>query len=454
MARFSLKRPPEWGVEPVPPEKRTLRAFDLFALWASLGVGLLVLAAGDWLVNGFGLNLGEVIVVSVVGSVAGGLMLAAAARAGVRHGVPTMVSLRPVVGRRGSFIPSALNAGQLLGWATFEIFIMALAAAYLTGNPFGPSSTVVFIPVFGAIALVLALAGPMAVVRTWLRTFAVWGVLATTFYLAYVLSTRGLSMDARPGAFPYQGSVSLMAAIDLVIVMPVSWWPLVSDYNRFAKNSRASWVGTVGGNALGNAAFFALGGALVAFGYAGLAGAGTSPGYVDFLWGLSLLGLGGLPLFLILVDETDNAFANLYSTAVSIQNLRPRLRQAKLVVVSTALASAGALALAATGQTIGGDYEHFLFVIGGIFVPLLGVVIADAWVVRRAGYGPAEFEGGAPPFRWGAFLAWAPGTALYLALYLQWLPGVPPIGATLPSFALAAALHIALSRLQKAESRA
>src|SRR2546422_4807449 len=90
---FRVRRPPEWGVEPVPHGLRVLRTFDLFVLWSSLGIGLLVLAAGTLL----------------IGSVLGSLMLAAAAHHGSRAGVPTMVSLRPILGRRGSYIPTALN---------------------------------------------------------------------------------------------------------------------------------------------------------------------------------------------------------------------------------------------------------------------------------------------------------------------------------------------------------
>jgi len=48
-----LRRPPEWGVEPVPDSLRILRTFDLFVLWSSLGAGLLVLAAGALLVTAF-----------------------------------------------------------------------------------------------------------------------------------------------------------------------------------------------------------------------------------------------------------------------------------------------------------------------------------------------------------------------------------------------------------------
>ena len=48
---FRVRRPPEWGVEPVPQGLRVLRTFDLFVLWSSLGIGLLVLAAGTLLIG-------------------------------------------------------------------------------------------------------------------------------------------------------------------------------------------------------------------------------------------------------------------------------------------------------------------------------------------------------------------------------------------------------------------
>src|SRR3989442_8796245 len=108
MASWRIRRPPEWGVDPVPAHLRTLRGFDLFVLWSSLGVGLLVLAAGTLLVY-LGLSLLETLAVSLVGSVIGSLMLAAAAHHGSRAGGPTMVSLPPILRRGGSFPPTGLN---------------------------------------------------------------------------------------------------------------------------------------------------------------------------------------------------------------------------------------------------------------------------------------------------------------------------------------------------------
>ena len=41
---------PAWGIEPVPERMRVLGFFDTAALWGSLGVSLLVLVAGTYLV--------------------------------------------------------------------------------------------------------------------------------------------------------------------------------------------------------------------------------------------------------------------------------------------------------------------------------------------------------------------------------------------------------------------
>ena len=436
-----LRRPPEWGVDPVPEPLRILRTFDLFVLWSSLGVGLLVLAAGTFLISAFGLTLGESIVIALAGSIVGSLMLAAAAHHGSRAGVPTMVSLRPILGRRGSYVPTAFNVFQLLGWAAFELLVMGLAAAALMGDVFGSATAAVFIPVFGAVVAVLAMGGPLVVVRKWLERFAIWLVYASTIAIAVALALRAPDLGARLVPMSFVGATSLLLALDLVIAMPVSWWPLIADYNRFARTTRASFLGTSIGYTLSNTVFYVLGATLLAVGLA--------LGEPDFVRVIGLLGLSAFPLLIILVDETDNAFANVYSTAVSMQNLAPKRRQIGFIVAATVLAMAAAFVLWGRGEEVGGGYEGFLFLIGGLFVPLLGVVVADSFVVRRGAYAPDDFADGAPGIRWPAFASWIPGAALYFVIVLFQIP----IGATLPSFALAAGLHVALSKVEQAFAR-
>ncbi len=439
-----IRRPPEWGVEPVPPEARQLRAFDLFVLWSSLGVGLLVLAAGTLLVLVFGLTIAESVIISIAGSVIGSLMLAGAAHHGSRAGVPTMVSLRPVLGRIGSYAPTALNVFQLLGWAAFELLVMGIASSILMTGRVEPVVVAATVPVFGLVVLALALGGPLAVVRQWLKKFAIWLVYLSTVLIAIGLAVRGIDLGARPVPGAFSPPWSYLLALDLVIVMPISWWPLVADYNRFARRARDSAVGTTVGYAMANTAFYVLGAALAAL--------GISQG-LDFIGAIGLLGLGFLPVFFILIDETDNAFANVYSTAVSMQNLAPKRRQLWSIVAATVIAGAGALLLLLRGQGLGGDYELFLIAIGGVFVPLLGVVIADALLLRRASHRPEEFFAAAPRVRWSSLLSWSLGAVLYFGVYFRLIPTFPPIGATLPSFALAVGLQILLARAESAWTR-
>ena len=444
-----LRRPPEWGVEPVPDSLRILRTFDLFVLWSSLGAGLLVLAAGALLVTAFGFSLWEAAIVSLGGSIVGSLLLAAAGHHGSRAGVPTMVSLRPILGRAGSYVPTALNILQLLGWTAFELLIMAQAAAILTGNILGPWTAAFFVPVWGAITMALALGGPLAVVRSWLERFAIWIVYGSTIAVAIALGLHGLNLNFRPPAVAgaFTGTGSLLLGLDLVVAMPISWWPLISDYNRFARSPKGAAAGTSLGYIAANTSFYLLGAALV---FLGITAFGLNPQVpIAFLATLGLLGLSALPLIAILVDETDNAFADVYSAAVSVQNLSMRRKQATTIVASTFIGIAAAWYLVASGQGIGGPYETFLLLIGGLFVPLLGVVIAETFFVRRGWYPRSDFFEGAPRWRWPAFASWIPGTALYFVIVWFALP----IGATLPSFALAAGLHVVFSKIEQGFAR-
>src|SRR2546428_8493541 len=104
---------------------------------------------------------------------------------------------------------------------------------------------------------------------------------------------------------------SLLLGLGLVIAMPVSWWPLVADYNRFARSSRDSVVGTTAGNAIANAVFYVLG--------AGVMALDLSLGQTNFLAVIGLLGLGAFPLLIILVNDSDKVFANVSSPCISIQ---------------------------------------------------------------------------------------------------------------------------------------
>ncbi|HXV46025.1 MAG TPA: cytosine permease [Nitrososphaera sp.] len=418
---MALFKTPEWGVAPVKGEHKRLGGLDYFILWSSLGVGLLVFSAGSFLSAA---SFVDATLAIIVGSVTGSILLALAGKIGSDHGIPSLISMRPSLGIRGSYMPAILNVMQLIGWTTFEIMIMARAAEMLAGSvmPY-----YFWAAIFGALVALLGISGPLNVVRKWLGKFAVWIAYGTSaiIIINLVNSVDMAALISSPGE-----GMSFFSALDLVIAMPISWLPLVADYNRFAKRSKSALWGTFIGFTMTNILFY-FGGVLI----------GT-PDVIAIVIAIQAMFFGFLMLLLI-VDEADNAFADVYSAAVSTQDIFSKISQKHLVIGFTALSAV--LAMVVSIQ----DYEIFLLLIGAIFVPLFGVVLTDYYVVRRQKYTEQMFYSrqnrlgiGAP-----AIIAWALGALInYLLSPLSpiYMPQLPAIGAAIPSLAAASLIYLAI----------
>jgi NCS1 family nucleobase:cation symporter-1 len=361
-----IQRAPEWGIEPVPPELRRLGFLDQAVLWGNLGVSLLVLVAGALLVPALG--LWPALAATVVGAAIGNALLGLAAVPAAETGVPAMVMYRAPLGVRGSLIPTACNVVQNLGWATFELFVIATAATAISERVLGFGARPLWVMVFGLVATALAVAGPLTVLRRWLQRFAIWAVLASTAYLTwYALARFDLGRLAdQPG----QGGLSFWAGVDLAIALPISWVPLVADYARFGRSAGATFWGTGIGYLLAQVWFFALG---VLF----LLGIGQG----DVIAAVLAVPVGLLAMAVLVVDETDEVFANLYSAGVSLKNAAPGLPGRRVAVALGAVATVLAILVDDLAR-----YENFLFLLGALFVPLFGVLAADWYVLARRRY--------------------------------------------------------------------
>ena len=180
-------------------------------------------------------------------------------------------------------------------------------------------------------------------------------------------------------------------------------------------------------------------------------------GNPDDIYGAFIaLPVGALGFAILATRELDQSFADVYSTAVSIQNLRPLWDRRILAGVIAALATAGALWLNIT------DYENFLDLIGSVFVPMSAVLIADYFVVSGRHWDLSA----AARSRWLMLLPWAAGFVTYQLInpgYVSWWAsawtsighaiGFTPaswMSASILSFAVAAVITLltgALTRL-------
>ncbi len=438
-----FQSPPEWGIEPVPRSQRVLGFMDFLVLWGDLGIGLLVMLTGTFLVPGLG--PGSALLAILVGSAAGCFLLALVGSVGSSTGAPTMVLLRPVLGLRGSYAPTVLNVMQLVGWTIFEFVVMGVAASTIARALFGTGSFVAWAAVFAAIVILMGIGGPVGVVRQWLEKFAVWIALATGVWLTvHVFTTSNVgALLAQPG----DGSLPFGAGADLAIALPISWLPLVADYNRFSRSTRQGFLGTMLGFFITNAWFLSLGVFL-------LLGSGVAQEPKDFASAIATTA-GWIALLILLADETHNAWADLYSSAVSLQNLFPKVKQRWLIIAL----GIGCFVVAAFLDIT--RYQNFLYVIGSFFVPLFGMLAADFFVLRRRRYDVGEFyqPRGAYWYTRGvrvpAVIAWVAGIAAYHlanpatlgALVPGWLNIVPPAlgvaGGSLPGFAVAFLISLA-----------
>jgi NCS1 family nucleobase:cation symporter-1 len=406
----------------VPAAKRVFGGRDLFSLWFSLGIGLMVLQTGALLAPGLGMS-GSMLAI-LLGTLVGVLLLAAVGVIGSDSGLSSMAALKLSLGSKGAGVPAVLNLLQLVGWGSFEIIVMRDAASLLGAGGFSEgslwASPMLWTVVFGALGTLLAVSGPLTFVRQILRKWGIWLLLAACVWLTFNLVSKAdlTALWSRAG----DGSMPFAVGFDIAIAMPLSWLPLIADYSRFGKRATAVFGGTALGFFIGNFWLMTLGVAYtLAFAPSGEANA--------LLMALAGAGMG-IPLLLILLDESENAFADIHSAAVSSGILlKAKVEHLALAigVICTLIACFAPLA----------QYQNFLLLIGSVFAPLFGVVLVDHFVLRRRRQGVPTTG-----LRWTTFLAWIGGICTYHLLANLY----PDIGATLPALIIAGLLQLIFNK--------
>jgi putative hydroxymethylpyrimidine transporter CytX len=375
---------------------------------------------GAYLVPAVGTR--EAVIAILLGSVIGAGLLAWTARLGCESGLASAGLMHRTYGSAFARLPVVLNIVQLVGWTTFELVIMREGTQAIGKQAFGfafdgATGTLLTTLLWGAVLLALLAGSMVKLVRRFVSRFGLPLVLLSLIWLTWQFATRLQAQGwdtfwARPG----NGSMGLFSALDLVIAMPVSWLPLVADYARHgqrgARGTGAAFSGTWLGYALANVWCYALGVMVVS-----VAEPGTS------LVMALLLAQGGLiALGLILVDELDNAYGDVYSGAVSSHSLMPRWNVRRWGLAIALLCIALALVLPMH------SLEPFLLLLSSIFVPLYGVILGrlgtgSGWAVQRE-----------RRIDWSAALIWVAGIVVYHAcgkLAPQWGSALPALATTL-----------------------
>ncbi len=425
-----MLNPNNKALTPVAEIDRVFRWHEHASLWFSLGVGLLVIQIGAYLVPSVGSR--DAVIAILLGSVVGSGLLAWTAKLGCDSGLSSAGLMCATFGSHFARLPVILNIAQLIGWTTFELVVMRDGTAAIGKQSFGlvldgTGGTVITTLLWGSV-LTFLLAGSMTqLVRKIVSRFGLPLVIASLLWLTWQfggqLRIQGLdAFWARPG----DGSMGLLSAMDLVIAMPVSWLPLVADYARHGRSGRGTMSGTWLGYALANVWCYALGVMVVSVAH-------PDANLVSSL----LLAQGGLiALSLILVDEIDNAYGDVYSGSVSAHSIKPAITIRQWGLGLAVLCTGLALVLPIH------SLEPFLLLLSSIFVPLFGVILG------RLGVGQPRFSPTQCKVDMATASMWLGGIATYHAI-AHWMPHW---GAALPTLVLTFLLALIIRPVRLKES--
>lgn len=382
---------------------------DHASLWLSLGVGLLVMQVGSFLVPALGTQAAMLAIVA--GSVLGAGLLAWTAKLGCDSGLSSAGLMHATYGSSFARLPVLLNIVQLIGWTTFEMVVMRDGVLAI-GQRAGVALPLALVTIAFGLLLIGLLTGSMVtLVRKFIGRFALPLVILSLLWLSWQFLGKAQAMGwseiwNRSGS----GGMSTMGALDLVIAMPISWLPLVADFSRHGRDGGSALRGTWLGYAVANAWCYTLG-VLVAL---------TTPS-TDLVAALLLAQGGLIALGLILVDEVDNAYGDLYSGSVAGHSLVPKWGTRAWGIALAVLCTGLAMVLPMH------SLEPFLLMLSSVFVPLYGVILG-----RLGGRDEVAKLVGAARANPGAVAIWLLGVACF-----HLLPQVSTqFGSALPTLAL------------------
>jgi putative hydroxymethylpyrimidine transporter CytX len=408
-------------------------------MWAGIAISMAEIWAGHQM-GPAGLAWG--IVVILIGHVLGGAVTSAAGVIGTRHRVMAMASTRLVLGNRGSAIPSLLNVLQLVGWATIMLALSGEIGAKV-GKDYGgivarKEFWIILIGV-GTLAWSLLVGEQRSQL---VRNLVVVGLLLLTAGMVYILLTHKEYAGFVKGPEADFSLPKGMYLMDLVIAMPISWAPLIADYSRMARSTKGAFWASFLGYGIMSSVMYLIG--LMIF----LATGSTDPA-PNLMAVMGAAGLAIPAMLLVFASTVTSDFPDIYSSACSLFNIHPKIKP-----VYTVWATGIGTILLALWVDLS-RYEDFLVMIGGVFIPLFALLLADYFVCRRGKLAGVNFEDGTGlsflgGFRIEGVIIWAVGIAVYFVT--QKLKFV--LGASFTAFVATAVLHLVVERMVRPTQKA
>ena len=386
-------------------EKTSLSGFGLFALWFGAAISMAEIFTGSLLAP---LGFFEGLKAILLGHLIGCVVLILGGYIGAKNKLPAIMSTRISFGSYGSYLFSLLNVLQLIGWTAVMIISGGRAANELGVSLFGFDSINAWAIAIGAFIALWIWLGKVGFQK--LNVVAVVLLFALTLVLCGVVFQEGSILHVKA-----TDEMSFGAALELSVIMPLSWLPLISDYTRFAKSKKGGLIGSFTGYFIGSSLMYAIGLAIAL--YAQDASVGTM---------MMALHLGLAALGIVLLSTITTTFLDAYSAGVTFTNMFLQMSERKIALGMTFIGLLVAL------FTPIEQYETFLYAIGSVFGPLFAILLCDYFIFKKVAIEPTL------ALHVGALIVWAVG----VALYYWFLTFDLALGSTLPTMLATSTIFI------------
>lgn len=378
-------------------------------LWFGAAASIAEILAGA-IIAPLGMTKG--ILAIILGHIIGGILFYLAGIIGAKSKLPSIESSRISFGKHGSYLFSALNVFQLIGWTAVMIIVGAKALNQISISLFSFSSTPIWCLTIGILIAVWIIIGIKNLGKV--NIFAVGALFVLTLILSISIFKPSTTTLVQEG-------ISFGGAVELGAVMPLSWLPLVGDYTRFSKNEKSGSAVSAISYFIGSCWMYIIGlGAAIYLGT-------TNP---DITQILLAPGLAWSALLIVILSTVTTTFLDVYSAGVSFTNITNKLGEKWVAIIVCAIGTVIAI------FTPIEQYQIFLSLIGSVFAPMFAILITDYFIFKKKDINQN--------INILNIVIWAGG----FILYRQFLSIDTPVGSTLPVMIIISLLYILLNKIK------
>ncbi|CDF57419.1 putative hydroxymethylpyrimidine transporter CytX [Thermobrachium celere] len=333
---------------------RDKKGMYFFFLWFGAAVSVAEIMAGAFL-GPLGMKKGLAVI--IIGHLIGCLILGLAGIIGQEKDMTAMETLSLSFGVYGKYIFSVLNFIQLVGWTSIMLITASNGINQIFKSLFGYENFYLWVLIIAAIVYLWAEYSSFRYPKLNYISVVLLIILSLTMF--YIL------INSKSNNVLSNEHISFGSGLELSIVMPISWLPLISDYTKHSENKISSFLGSFFGYFIASSFMYILG-LLCAIKF----------NEIDIVNILVKGNFGIGALLIVVLSTVTTTFLDVYSAATTIFNIK-RLNKKYVTLLIVGISIIFALFFKME------QYENFLYLIGAVFSPLFAVVLSDYFLLKN-----------------------------------------------------------------------